>query len=147
MSIYSGFATRQQEEAYDQLVEDVLFVFQKRIMKFYRREDTNEEKFLDVLVQLHQQMARMEESKYLEPKNSKSIEELLRFLILNAGKGEDREQSKGGNLIGGRAQIDNKNTGVQSTNAILAKNHNYLDRLRNEPHSSVGKIVHQLRTN
>ena len=50
-----------------------MFVLQKRIIKFYSNENADENKFLDVLIQLHQQMAKMEENKYLEPKSSKSI--------------------------------------------------------------------------
>lgn len=41
MSIYSGFATRQQETAYDGLVEDLILVLQKRILKFYNHEQTD----------------------------------------------------------------------------------------------------------
>lgn len=59
MSIYSGFATRHQEETYDQLVEDLLFVLQKRILKFYRQESADEQKFLDVLKHIHAQMLKM----------------------------------------------------------------------------------------
>lgn len=65
MSIYSGFATRIQEETYDQLVEDLLFVLQKRIIKFYNKEPADEFKFFEVLRHLHHQMAKMEEHKYL----------------------------------------------------------------------------------
>ena len=37
MSIYSGFATRHQEETYNNLTEDLLFILQKRIIKFYKK--------------------------------------------------------------------------------------------------------------
>ena len=35
MSIYSGFATRVQEQQYDTLIEDLIYVMTKRIIKFY----------------------------------------------------------------------------------------------------------------
>lgn len=41
MSIYSGFATRNQEQAYDQCIYDMLFVLQKRILKFYSNIDAD----------------------------------------------------------------------------------------------------------
>lgn len=46
---------------------------QKRILKFYNEEEADENKFLDVLIQLHQQMAKMEENKYLEPRSSRGV--------------------------------------------------------------------------
>lgn len=63
----------------------MLFVLQKRLLKFYNNETADENKFLDVLIQLHQQMAKMEENKYLEPRSSKSIEDLLRHLLKSVG--------------------------------------------------------------
>ena len=41
MSIYSGFATRHQEETYDGLIEDLLYILQKRIIKFYKKEEAD----------------------------------------------------------------------------------------------------------
>lgn len=41
MSIYSGFATRRQEEAYDSLVVDLITVLQRRIIKFYLGQETD----------------------------------------------------------------------------------------------------------
>ncbi len=38
MSIYSGFATRFQEEAYDNCIDSLLYILQKRIIKFYQGE-------------------------------------------------------------------------------------------------------------
>lgn len=41
MSIYSGFATRSLEETYDHCVCDMLFILQKRILKFYQNIDAD----------------------------------------------------------------------------------------------------------
>ena len=46
MSIYSGFATRHQEEKYDECLDSVLYILQKRIIKFYSNEKADEEKKL-----------------------------------------------------------------------------------------------------
>ncbi len=65
MSIYSGFATRQQEQAYDNLILDLISVLQRRIIKFYVGEEADEPKFHSVLLSLQNYFAKMEESKYL----------------------------------------------------------------------------------
>jgi len=36
MSIYSGFATRTQEECYDQCIDSLLYILQRRVIKFYK---------------------------------------------------------------------------------------------------------------
>jgi hypothetical protein len=38
MSIYSGFATRAQEELYDNCLDSLLSILQRRIIKFYQDE-------------------------------------------------------------------------------------------------------------
>ena len=80
MSIYSGFATRFQEEAYDHCIDSLLYVLQKRIIRFYSGEPADEEKFVSVVLKLNQQMKKMEKSKYLDPKSSESISELTKFM-------------------------------------------------------------------
>ena len=80
MSIYSGFATRVLEQNYDNLVEDLLYVLQKRIMKFYKKEEADEEKFLSILSHIYSQLHGMEKAKYLEPKTSESISDFVTFM-------------------------------------------------------------------
>ena len=41
MSIYSGFATRFQEQTYDSLLLDLLGVLQKRLIKFYTGQEVD----------------------------------------------------------------------------------------------------------
>ena len=41
MSIYSGFATRQQEHSYDCLLYDLIEVLQRRIIKFYTGQEAD----------------------------------------------------------------------------------------------------------
>lgn len=80
MSIYSGFATRFQEEAYDHCVDSLLYILQKRIIKFYRGEPADEDKFVTLVTKLAQQMRSMEKSKYLDPKSSVALNELVKFM-------------------------------------------------------------------
>lgn len=77
MSIYSGFATRQQEQTYDGLLHDLLDVLQRRLIKFYTGKEADEHKFHLILNNIHTHLARMEDSKYLEPKYSPVFKELL----------------------------------------------------------------------
>lgn len=60
MSIYSGFATRQQEEQYDQIISNILYILQKRICKFYLNEPANDIKFIDLLTKLYSNSKNME---------------------------------------------------------------------------------------
>lgn len=80
MSIYSGFATRLQEETYDDCVDSVLYILQKRIIKFYQGEHADEDKFLSMLLKINNQMKSMEAHKYLEPKSSQAFGELIEVL-------------------------------------------------------------------
>lgn len=73
MSIYSGFATRQQEEAYDENIATLLYLLQKRVYKFYNNEPANDAKFIDLLMKVYATVKGMEDSKYLEPKLSPAM--------------------------------------------------------------------------
>ena len=37
MSVYSGFATRNQEQKYNSLIEILLIALKKRLIKFYNK--------------------------------------------------------------------------------------------------------------
>ena len=65
MSIYSGFATRQQEQNYDECLDSVLHLLQKRLVKMFRSEAADDLKFIRILTRLHHQMKNMEGHKYL----------------------------------------------------------------------------------
>jgi hypothetical protein len=82
MSIYSGFATRFQEESYDHCIDSLLYILQKRIIKFYQNEQADEETFINLVLKLHQQMKNMEKSKYLDPKSSQAINELVKSMTV-----------------------------------------------------------------
>ena len=61
-------------------MDSLLYVLQKRIIKFYTGDQADEEKFISVVLKLHSQMKKMEKSKYLDPKSSDSLNELIRFM-------------------------------------------------------------------
>ena len=93
MSIYSGFATRFQEESYDHCLDSLLYLLQKRIIKFYQNDAADEERFIALVLKLHQQLRNMERSKYLEPKSSMAVTELVRFMqLFQENTGMRREQ-------------------------------------------------------
>lgn len=73
MSVYSGFATRQMEEIYDRLLETLIKLYQKRIMKFYKCEPCNEPVFRQKLFKLGNTLFQLEKSKYMQPKYSPHI--------------------------------------------------------------------------
>lgn len=43
-------------------------------------EQAEEEKFISAVTRLHHQMMKMEKNKYLDPKSSESIKELVHFM-------------------------------------------------------------------
>ena len=49
-------------------------------MKFYKKEEADEEKFLSILSQIYSQLHTMEKSKYLEPKTSESMTDFVNFM-------------------------------------------------------------------
>ena len=61
-------------------MDSVLYILQKRVLKFYNNEHTDEDKFVNSLAKLYTQMKSMETHKYLPPKNSATIQELVTFL-------------------------------------------------------------------
>lgn len=49
MSIYSGFATRNQENYYDHILFNLMSTLFVRIVKFYNRENADEAKFHKII--------------------------------------------------------------------------------------------------
>ena len=84
MSIYSGFATRNQENFYNRLVDKLLRIMSNRLLCFYsgnasdtRLEDPNERDFKKKLHKIYKALLLMENTKYLEPHFSHSFSELV----------------------------------------------------------------------
>ncbi|CAD8043342.1 unnamed protein product [Paramecium primaurelia] len=80
MSIYGGFATRQLESQYNQLVQLLLVTLCKRLLKFYNNEECSEAGFKKAISSTVGGMKQLEINKYLEPKFSESIKPLEDYL-------------------------------------------------------------------
>lgn len=80
MSIYSGFATRQQEHKYNNLIETLVIAMKKRIIKFYAGEPCDEGKFKMLLKKIYKKMFIMEKGKYMAPKFTSCYTDLIESL-------------------------------------------------------------------
>ncbi|KAM3133280.1 hypothetical protein pb186bvf_014573 [Paramecium bursaria] len=80
MSIYSGFATRQLEETYNNLISMLIQILSKRIIKFYINEPCHEPRFRHGLQQISLKLKSLEQQKYLDPKFSISLEPLFKHV-------------------------------------------------------------------
>ena len=80
MSVYNGFATRQQETNYNRLVESLIFTLQARITLSAKEGPLSEEKFRQRILSLHEALSKMEAFKYSSPKISESCKELIQLL-------------------------------------------------------------------
>lgn len=69
MSIYSGFATRNQEEFYTKLVDKLIQLMSLKIVATYNGTLlTDEIAWAKSVTKIHKTLAYMEQTKYLEPK-------------------------------------------------------------------------------
>ena len=81
MSVYSGFATRQQETFYDKLLLKTLQLLSARIFQVYRCNLTFDEiKWAKQLRKVSNYMILMDRNKWLEPKFSEALSPLAMFL-------------------------------------------------------------------
>lgn len=83
MSVYSGFATRQQELKYNNLLENLVIAFKKRIMKFYNNELCDEQKFMLLIKKIYKKMFLLEKGKFMTPKYSTCFTDLIEFLNID----------------------------------------------------------------
>ncbi|CAD8104426.1 unnamed protein product [Paramecium sonneborni] len=80
MSVYSGFATRQLESQYNKLITSLLKILQRRIIKFYKNEEADENQFKRVLEETLMKLNQMEHQKYNEPYISAIMGEICDLL-------------------------------------------------------------------
>jgi len=81
MSVNSGFATKLMETSYNTLVYNLLYLFQYRIRKFYSNESINESNFRNIVLRSFQKAKKLEKSKFLEPKFSVAVKDLISLMI------------------------------------------------------------------
>jgi len=88
MSVYSGFATRQLELFYDQLLNKALELLSHKLLAFYNGckvskglilclELTDERLFSKKMLKIHRTLTKLEEQKYLEPVQSTMLDSLV----------------------------------------------------------------------
>ncbi|CDW80875.1 UNKNOWN [Stylonychia lemnae] len=70
MSVYSGFATRQQETFYTKLIEKLIEILQQKVLSAYQLTFFDERMFAKKIVKIHKTLNLLEKQKYLEPFNS-----------------------------------------------------------------------------
>lgn len=63
MSIYSGFATRNLEQYYDQVLYSVISTLLTRITKFYRNEHVDERSFHKIISSQEKTLRKLEKRK------------------------------------------------------------------------------------
>jgi hypothetical protein len=81
MSIYSGFGTRQQESAYNSLVESIIQLLQSRILSNFKSDSANESEFKIRLLKTYDMLLKLEAHKYLPPKFSDAFKDLVAHII------------------------------------------------------------------
>lgn len=83
MSVYSGFATRQQELKYNGLLENLVIALKKRLIKFYNQEPCDESKFKLLIKKLYKKMFLLEKGKFMTPKYSTCYNDLIETLNID----------------------------------------------------------------
>lgn len=88
MSAYSGFANRQLEGQYNQLISLLFLTMSKRLVKFYKEEECNEKAFRGVFCRivgglkvLEQRYIWLLKSKYIPPKFSDNMKSLYDIVM------------------------------------------------------------------
>lgn len=79
MSVYSGFSTRAQESKYGQLCEMLISLLSNKLLRNFKGEKTDNSQFFKGLTAIYMKMVKLESIKYLPPKFSSSINDLLDF--------------------------------------------------------------------
>ena len=81
MSIYSGFGTRQQESTYNSLVENTIHLLQGRVVANIKNEPITDPAFKMQLLKYYDMLVKLETHKYLQPKFSEAIKDIVLFVI------------------------------------------------------------------
>lgn len=88
MSVYSGFATRSQETAYNKTLYNMICLLQYKITKQYNQginpylniEFFDEDKFSEYFKRFYQKLFELDEVKHLSPRFSYAVKELASHL-------------------------------------------------------------------
>ena len=77
MSIYSGFGTRQEESAYNSLVESTIKLLQAKVSSNLKNDKEVDPLFKIHLLKNYEMMIKLEKHKYLDPKFSDAIRDVV----------------------------------------------------------------------
>jgi len=78
MSVYNGFGTRSQENAYNKSLYNLAFLMQHTVVQFLEQSDEfDHDRFKRYFVKLVMRLHSLEEYKYLPPKYSCAYDSLL----------------------------------------------------------------------
>lgn len=78
MSIYSGFATRQQESFYNKITMRAIEMISDRVIAFMRADAFDEETWYFHLKKIYKYMEILETKKYLPPKFSEGMGKMIK---------------------------------------------------------------------
>ena len=101
MSIYSGFAKREQETYYNGLVVKALYLLADRIVAFVRGRVYEDEAWQRYIRKIHRVLLLMEKTKYLEPKYSFALDDLVDLLKEKYGSFQGTSVGAGSMYSGG----------------------------------------------
>lgn len=78
MSIYSGFGTRQEESAYNSIIEATIKLMQSKVSLIFKNDkQAIDPSFKIQLLKNYEMLIKLEKHKYLEPKFSEAIRETV----------------------------------------------------------------------
>ena len=127
MSVYSGFATRKQENKYNNLLENLVIAMKKRLIKFYNQEACDEDKFKLLIKKIYKKMYLLEKGKFMTPKYSTCFNDLIDALNIeiNYDSMSDASSMISQTFSIKNEQADLENDGFKSR-AVLQGKKNYL---------------------
>ena len=121
MSVYSGFATRNQEHKYNNLLETLIIALKKRILKFYAEDDCDEDKFKLLVKKIYKKMYVLERGKYMAPKYTTCFTDLIHSLNIDINYDTISECSSIGSNLTLRKFTDQDQEEYQSKNVLKLK--------------------------
>ncbi|CAI2366418.1 unnamed protein product [Moneuplotes crassus] len=92
MSIYNGFATRNQEGSYNKAIFSMLFLLQHTLLSSVKGE-MDEEQFVRHFSKLYKKMHVMEQYKYLPPKFSFALKDMAKHYKKTPSQGSFKSLS------------------------------------------------------
>jgi len=80
MSVYSGFATRSLERAYNKNLVQLVQLLQSQLITFMKGDPLDVDSWVPSFSRIYSNLQSLERQKYLEPKFSRHISELAEFM-------------------------------------------------------------------